>query len=701
MVILEMKPENKQSLPDSGQIEDYARILECIHWKSHPIYVSTPITTGRLYLDWWQRRGRSIVDKFGERSKRYESEFNSEVVQKNQALANAVIKRVKMQREEPVIDPTQFTMENWDQDEYRHYWLQVIIRFVSTVVFVDGWQYSSGCSYELLTALDEGKEVLDESLNPISLEIASQLVEHAVLEYQSLDVPADILPKVLSELTAILGRIDRPTERRKLLARLPVALETDTKSSYKDEVLNNEAQFSNVAQFVSFGLAPELDIRFFRIRGLDANTQFSSAREAIEALLAKSVEKAVNVRSFRPDGTRGMKMVKGLRDADQVVDVVRDRSSKGIYTIVNESINIMDGGVSGVILGDVIEFSPDATPKCVDEDGICTVPRRIGMNILERTYGFRPALHYDEGLRVEFSIHPQKRGLKNDHTIIWEMEIASLTPHNCDIRWPNNFSRKIGDKAFGLMLADAYGLPVPRTTVVSRTIAPFTFGTRTGTESYWMRTCPAVRSPGLYPTFNYWKDPFKLLTEIGQQQSDPFVIASVLAQEGVRPRYSGKLLPSESDVTLPHIEGDKGNGQDVVMGNSGPRPLPDEVRSAVFLMYNEARKHLGPVEIEWVYDGERAWVVQLHKTNYRAEGDVICKGYSKKIITFQVTKGKAEKQLKKFEKLIASIKGKSVGIELVGDIGVLSHFGDHLRDANIPSRLRRKLADDPPVLFSK
>jgi hypothetical protein len=61
--------------------------------------------------------------------------------------------------------------------------------------------------------------------------------------------------------------------------------------------------------------------------------------------------------------------------------------------------------------------------------------------------------------RVEFSIHPLKRGVRRDHTIIWEMEKAEPIHLAGDVDWPNRFSQLIGDKAFGLLVANGLGLP--------------------------------------------------------------------------------------------------------------------------------------------------------------------------------------------------------------------------------------------------
>jgi glutathione synthase/RimK-type ligase-like ATP-grasp enzyme len=57
------------------------------------------------------------------------------------------------------------------------------------------------------------------------------------------------------------------------------------------------------------------------------------------------------------------------------------------------------------------------------------------------------------------------------------------------MQWPNRFSSILGDKAYGLLMANLAGVPVPRTLVIGRRIAPFTFGDVTGSFEFWTRTC--------------------------------------------------------------------------------------------------------------------------------------------------------------------------------------------------------------------
>lgn len=319
-------------------------------------------------------------------------------------------------------------------------------------------------------------------------------------------------------------------------------------SHYKDAVLDDLASKANIAQFVSFGPGGQ---RFSRVKGFAANHLFRGPEEAIAALLAQAPDEMVNVRCFRPEGPTGVPLVYGLTTVDSVMKVLSEKAAGNFHTIVNEAINIRDGGVSGVVLGNVIEFGPCTTPQSVDGPGICSLPREVGLHLLRQVYGFTAALDYPPSARVEFSIHPRQRGLRSEHTIIWEIEHTGIAPIRSAIRWRNNFSRFIGDKVFGLLIAEALDLPVPRTTVIARHVAPFTFGRQTGTVETWMRTAPEIRAPGQYLTTYGWCDPFAIIAEHDRIRgpSDPRIV-SVLAQEGVNSEFSGALVPNENGSLL-------------------------------------------------------------------------------------------------------------------------------------------------------
>ena len=444
----------------------------------------------------------------------------------------------------------------------------------------------------------------------------------------------------------------------------------------KDAVLDRVSKMANVAQFVSF--APDLQQRYARIHNHEPNHRFDNVEDATRALLESSPDKSVNVRSFTPENPKSREFIYGLQKVDDAVAAVVRLASSGLYTIVNETVNVNDGGVSGVALGDVLEVAPGDTPRCVEKEGTASFSREMGMQLLEKIYHFRPALDFAPDLRVEFSIHPLRRGFRHDHTIVWELEHVGPTHSSAETRWPNKFSRFIGDKAFGLLIADMLELPVPATTVFARHLPPFTFGKQTSTGEIWIRTCPVVQDPGHYTTQRGWCDPFKLLND---EDPEGTFIASVLAQEGIDAAFSGSLIvQADGEVK---IEGTRGYGDKFMLGQVDLAVLPKETLDGVHHLYEEAIKYLGPVRMEWVHDKSgKSWIVQLHRGKTTSQGSIIHKGDASFYHRFEVSRG-----IDELRKLIAQIQGRGEGIILVGHVGVTSHLGDLLRKAEIPSRI--------------
>ena len=665
---------------DIGGIENIIDLFNCMIDEKNTTYISAPITTGHRFMMWYKERGFKLDPE----SLEYETEHFREVIQPNKEDVKNKINDLRRQNDtgSPVlIDPTVFNWPEWTQDDYRYFWGKVIERYVKTVIFMDGWQYSSGCVFEFLTAVQTGTETLNRHQAGLDIQAGFQLIEEAIKAFNKHSIPCVYLERVAHELDSILSEeSEEPVEREKDMeesVRTPPVREF-----VKDEVLNRLAMMGNVAQFVSFGLVGtdnELSQRFSRVFGFKPNHYFSSPKKAIEYLIQKSPEGTVNIRSFQPGKVKGEPLHYGLNCVDNVLDILYKKASENKFTIVNETVDINDGGVSGVTIGEVLEFSPGDTPKCVEKPGVCRLPRGVGLKVLETVYGFRPTLNFPLSQRVEFSIHPKKRGIRHGHTIVWELEEVNAPDTVPEIHWPNNFSRLLGDKAYGLLIADTLGLPVPMTTVITRNISPFTFGIKTGTGETWMRTCPEVRSPGEYPTYFGWRDPFQLMSELNS-------IASVLAQEAVNPEYSGSLVPGQPEGKEPFIEGVRGMGDSFMVGGKAPEELPGEVKKAVRDLYLTAFKQLGPIEIEWVYDGKKAWLVQLHKSEAFSVGGIVYPGEAGRFIKFNIAEG-----LEALRALIPAAKEDNAGIILVGDIGITSHFGDLLRRAKVPARVMSRL----------
>jgi len=446
---------------------------------------------------------------------------------------------------------------------------------------------------------------------------------------------------------------------------------------FKDSGLDAVAERGNVAQFVSFGPGAEPALRFARLRGYPRNFRFASIRDAVATLLSCAPESLVNVRSFDPGAVEGNEFLYGIQGVDRAVAEVVRLASSGLYTIVNETIDVKDGGVSGVAYAGVLEFAPGDTPRCVEKPGTATFSLELGLRVLETVYGFRPSFENSNDTRVEFSIHPLRRGVRGEHTIIWEVRRLPGLRLSARTTWPNHFSRLLGDKAFGLLLAAVRGLSVPSSLVVPREVAPFRFGQSTGTGEQWIRTSPREPTPGRFTTHRGWLDPYLLMDKEDRAGT---AISSVLAQEGVASAYSGALITSVRGEVV--IEGVQGTGEAFMMGTAPPEPLPARVREDVMAAWRQASGDFGPTRMEWAHDGQRVWVLQLHQGAAESENTVVFPGPARTYHRFDVSDG-----LDALRALAVELRDSGDGIVLVGKVGVTSHFGDVLRKAHIPSML--------------
>ena len=446
----------------------------------------------------------------------------------------------------------------------------------------------------------------------------------------------------------------------------------------KDESLDTLARAGNVAQFVSFKptTAGKLSQQYSRIAEYDPNHEFSGAEEALCALLAASAEGSINLRSYAPDSPRSKEFVYGLKNVKEALEGLARLTSEGLFVIANETVDITDGGVSGVVQGGIIEFAPDDTPRCVEKPGVASLPLAWGIELLTKVYGFRPDIEDQSRGRLEFSIHPQPRGWKSGHTLCWEWEPQNSLPTNANMSWPNRFSSHIGDKAFGLLMAELVGAKVPQTTVFGRRVAPFTFGTPTRSHEVWIRTCPHEPEPGKYTTLKGWTDPFRLMSV---EDPDNVAIASVICQSAVPALYSGAAIVTIKGDLL--IEGRRGEGDGLMLGIDHPEELPDRVTNKVERVYQMLSSSLGHVRFEWVYDGDDVWIVQLHRGATQSSQTVLVPGEASKWFTFEASDG--------LEALRSFLKDIPIdaGVTIEGEIGLTSHLADLLRKAERPSRL--------------
>lgn len=628
------------------------------------VYISTPITTGPIFIKWLHEKGQYLSPD----SDAYETSLKAEVILPNIQRATSVIELLRWHHTGLIISPTGLEVPGWSQSSYHNFWTNVLSRYAQRAIFLNGWEYSSGCTIEFEIAQKHGIDCVDEELRTISIAKGLGLIQDAILQIQAVGGTAASLEE----------------SSKKLHKYISHSVHNDRKL-YKDEVLDHIACTANVAQFVSFAPGSSLQQRFCRINGYRPNHKFNSPEEAISALLHNATGKKVNIRSYSPETPEGNPFIKQLGSVDEVMSNIRILAEdKYLYTIINEVIDECDGGVSGVSHRGIIEFAPDTTPRCVDDPEIETTvfPFEIGMTILKTIYGFEPDLKGREGSRVEFSIHPKPSGWRKRHTIIWQLEQRPREKIETSIQWPNRFSRMLGDKTYGLILASSAGFSVPLTMVFSRRLFPFIFGESTGSSEKITRTSPATKEPGYYLSARGWYDPYAVLEghilapEERKWTPLPAPLSSVLIQQVIPAKYSGRALYSGSDKI--EIRGVAGKGDAFMLGEQEHEILPNEVILNVNDTLIKMNQLIGPCNIEWVFDGSTVWIVQVNNAKLKdLKIDIDSKT---EWVTFIYSKNSIED----FRKKVIELRGTDKGINVIGKVSPLSHLGEIAEIYDVP-----------------
>jgi hypothetical protein len=136
-------------------------------------YVSTPITTGKRYYDWLQAYSPDAASDF-------DRDHAREVIAVNQESARALVELSRRHLDKVVIDPTPLEAPHWTQLQFHAFWTRLITDYAGTVVFNDGWEYSTGCCYEFAAAVNARARLLDDNLSPLPCAAALKLAKRAV-----------------------------------------------------------------------------------------------------------------------------------------------------------------------------------------------------------------------------------------------------------------------------------------------------------------------------------------------------------------------------------------------------------------------------------------------------------------------------------------------------------------------------------------
>lgn len=74
------------------------------------------------------------------------------------------------------------------------------------------------------------------------------------------------------------------------------------------------------------------------------------------------------------DSPQGNAFHYGITGADTAVEIASMLNAEGLYIIINETVDVNDGGVSGVVFGGCVEFAPGVIPRFVRKSSDEPVP---------------------------------------------------------------------------------------------------------------------------------------------------------------------------------------------------------------------------------------------------------------------------------------------------------------------------------------
>jgi hypothetical protein len=170
------------------------------------VYVSTPITTGRRFVEWRRGPGAALAPS----EHQYRHEHDRHVVRRNREHVKPIVRVLRAHNWGVVIDPTTVhDVPGWRQRDYHAFWARVIERYAGAVVFADGWEYSSGCAREFLTAVRVGARLLREDLEPLTIEEGERLIRDAIA---ALDADGVLSTEPLREALLEVRRAAEPEE---------------------------------------------------------------------------------------------------------------------------------------------------------------------------------------------------------------------------------------------------------------------------------------------------------------------------------------------------------------------------------------------------------------------------------------------------------------------------------------------------------
>jgi len=154
--------------------------IDCVLNGEQAVYASTELTTGRrafsVLREVGATRAAELKTRLGEQG------FVDRILSPNVDAAMAFARRLhhSLGGNQLVITPAPFVAPDWSQSEYLSFWETLIRTRIKEVYFNHGWEYSSGCTFEFLVAVDTGIPTYTADGQRLDAATAISSIEEAV-----------------------------------------------------------------------------------------------------------------------------------------------------------------------------------------------------------------------------------------------------------------------------------------------------------------------------------------------------------------------------------------------------------------------------------------------------------------------------------------------------------------------------------------
>lgn len=177
--------------------------IDCVLNGEKAVYASSELTTGRLVSSVLRETGLENTSDL--RRHLGDHEYTTRIWDRNVAAATAFARKLhhSLGGNQIVITPAPFMARGWNQSEYLSFWRTLIRSRIKAVYFNENWEYSNGCAYELVEALDAGLPTFEARGEPLAPSRAAALIERAIAELRAQGLNVEVLSGHLGRLESV------------------------------------------------------------------------------------------------------------------------------------------------------------------------------------------------------------------------------------------------------------------------------------------------------------------------------------------------------------------------------------------------------------------------------------------------------------------------------------------------------------------